>query len=370
MIAIVDHVGIKAGMDHYTSGLASGLLENGCRVCVYSNYSRSDLGYEVVEIFDGHSSFHFVRKLVRHIRALIVACSRARKSDARLLIQHVFASDYVSLLNGCVAKVFGRRLLVIAHDVSSLADEDVDWIRKLLYQVIADKIVVHNEYSLSCLRSLGLSLKQDSVEVLRHGSYLDSRVQKVDKQKARASLGLAPSGRYLLFFGQIKQVKGLDILLQSMSLIDSDVNLIVAGKPWKDSFDSYEVLIKELDLDSRIERRVRFIEDSERDLLFSAADCIVLPYRQVFQSGVLLMVMGFGLPVIASDLPSISEIVTHSKNGLLFRSEDSSDLAKCISEFYEMNDWELIANAAQATIQDQFSWTSIAARYAAIARSS
>jgi len=129
-VAIVDHVGNKAGMDHYTSGLASGLVENMCEVCVYSNYSRAGLGYEVKEVFEGHSPKNIFGKLVRHLKALVVSCNHARKSNASLLIQHVFASDYVALINGCVAKLFGRKLLIISHDVSSLAGEDIKWIRR------------------------------------------------------------------------------------------------------------------------------------------------------------------------------------------------------------------------------------------------
>jgi len=154
-----------------------------------------------------------------------------------------------------------------------------------------------------------------------------------------------------------------------MSEIAPDINLIVAGKLWKDSFDSYEQLISELGLDDRIERRIRYIEDSERDLLFNAADMIVLPYRQVFQSGVLLMAMSFGLPVVASDLRSNSDVIEHGENGFLFRSEDSSDLANCIGQVYALEDLDAVALAATTTIREEFSWTKIAARYAAIAKS-
>jgi len=105
-------------------------------------------------------------------------------------------------------------------------------------------------------------------------------------------------------------------------------------------------------------------EDEERELLFFAADVNVLPYRVIYQSGVLLMAMSHGLPVIASDLPANKEIITHGKSGLLFCSEDAEDLAEKVECFFQgVETQEKLATSALETIKNDYAWRGIAEDY-------
>jgi glycosyltransferase involved in cell wall biosynthesis len=109
---------------------------------------------------------------------------------------------------------------------------------------------------------------------------------------------------------------------------------------------------------------IRFIEDEERDVLFRAADLLILPYKQIFQSGVMLMAMSAGIPIIASDLEPMKELITQDKTGFLFESENESSLASMISAV--INDSVLldeVRNNAWTATEEKNSWGTIASAY-------
>jgi glycosyltransferase involved in cell wall biosynthesis len=123
-----------------------------------------------------------------------------------------------------------------------------------------------------------------------------------------------------------------------------------------DSFSGYEQQIQSLGLNERVLSFIRYIENEERELFFKACDCVVLPYRKIFQSGVLLMSMSYEKPVIVSDLEANQEIILHGKNGLLFRSGDAGSLADCMNQLVEEKDPGLMVKAAIKTLKGRFNW--------------
>jgi glycosyltransferase involved in cell wall biosynthesis len=364
-IAIIDHVGAKAGMDYYSSSLASGFLHQNCEVCVYSNFvgiNSSDIHY--YPYFEGHSNGNPALKFVKFIIATIKASYSARKHNSNLVIFHLFSAVPIMLLFIIIPKLFGLKVAVISHDVSSFTDNDNTIVQNLIYNTLSDFIIVHNQFSYDTLLENMHIENPNKVAIIKHGGYLDHIGEPLNKIDIRHELGLDPLGKYMLFFGQIKDVKGLDVLLEAMSKVTEDIKLIIAGKPWRNDFSLYDQQIKKLGLNSRIIKMIRFIEDDEREKLFFSADVNILPYRIIFQSGVLLMAMSHGLPVIASDLPANKEIINDEDHGILFTSEDSNSLAQKIEMFF--NDsilQEKLATNALNTIKDEYNWDQIASNY-------
>ena len=114
------------------------------------------------------------------------------------------------------------------------------------------------------------------------------------------------------------------------------VRLIIAGKVKRGSEDYWntaERMIAELGLSELVAQTVRFIPDDQVEPYFTAADAVVIPYVDIFQSGVPFLAFSFGLPVIATDVGSLREDVTH-ESGLLCRPKDPADLARAITDFY------------------------------------
>ncbi len=364
-IAIIDHVGNKAGMDYYDSSLMRGLYHKGCKVTIYSNYTGLDprsITYK--HYYDGHSDDGSVTKLYKLLRATFQASYDARKENTDLVIVHLFSAGITTFFMSLIPKLFGLKIAIISHDVSSFANNDNSFIKNFIYNTLTDHIIVHNQFSYDTLMN-GIDIKDpEKVTIIKHGGYLDYIVERPEKEYVRGELGLEKDGKYILFFGQIKKVKGLDVLLEALSMVPDDIKLIIAGKPWKADFSAYNQLIEKYKLQNRVVKMIHFIEDEEREKLFFAADVNVLPYRIIYQSGVLLMAMSHGLPVIASDLPPNKEIIIHNENGMLFESENAKDLAEQIIQYFENDSLRrLLAENSTQTIVDHYSWDDIANNY-------
>jgi glycosyltransferase involved in cell wall biosynthesis len=120
--------------------------------------------------------------------------------------------------------------------------------------------------------------------------------------EAKIQLGISPDQKALLFFGIVREYKGLDTLIQALEHLHSKnikPTLIVAGEFWLDK-PSLLNLIKETKLGDQIVIEDRYILDQEIPIYFSAADVFVAPYKQGTQSGVVKMALGFNLPVVLS----------------------------------------------------------------------
>ncbi len=264
-----------------------------------------------------------------------------------------------------IPKIFKLKIAVISHDVSSFLDNDSPFIQNIIYNYLSDFVIVHNRFSYDSLVDTTKINNTSKIKIIKHGGYLDHIGIKCDRGEVRKELGLEVDGKYILFFGQIKRVKGLDILIEAFAKSrHQDTKLIIAGRPWNEDFTFYQELIDRHQLNDRIILKIRFIEDSEREKLFLAANVNVLPYRVIFQSGVLLMAMSYGLPVIASDLPPNTEIIRQEKNGMLFKSEDPNDLALMIDRFWGNSSLpDKMAKNAIETIKSEYSWHDISLQY-------
>lgn len=141
--------------------------------------------------------------------------------------------------------------------------------------------------------------------------------EAVDRAEACRRLGLDPDIRYMLFFGLIRDYKGLDLLLRAWaSARPEGYRLIVAGEFYA-SREKYVSLIDESGLRDEVALHDRFIPDEDVRYYFSAADCLVLPYRSATQSGVTQIAYNFSLPMIVTDVGGLPEIVPDGRTGLV-----------------------------------------------------
>lgn len=139
----------------------------------------------------------------------------------------------------------------------------------------------------------------------------------VGRREACGRLGLDPDIRYTLFFGLIRDYKGLDLLLRAWAgLRPKGRRLIVAGEFYAPR-EKYVSLIDSLGLRDEVVLHDRFIADDDVRYYFSAADCLVLPYRSATQSGVTQIAYNFSLPMVVTDVGGLPEIVPDGRTGLV-----------------------------------------------------
>jgi len=196
-------------------------------------------------------------------------------------------------------------------------------------------------------------LASDHYHVIHHGNYIQF-IKKVEPQNLQPVLRL-------LFFGQIKRVKGLDILLGALAILKTKgvkVKLVIAGRVWKDDdFGNYEAMMEQHGITDMVEPHIGYIPNDEIWNYFNDANLIVLPYREIYQSGVLLMSMSHGRAVLTSDIPAFSDVIDDKKNGLTFKNDNSESLAEKI-EFIAANKELLndIEKKAYEYVKTEYDW--------------
>ncbi len=187
----------------------------------------------------------------------------------------------------------------------------------------------------------------------------DNFGRSVSKSEACESLGLDENKRYILFFGFIRNYKGLDILLEAMSLLPEslkDVNLLVAGEYYEDSAP-YDEIIAQKQLGKRVELHTKFIPNDDVKLYFSAADIVAQPYRNATQSGVSQIAYHFETPMIITNVGGLSELVPHGEAGWVCEPMAES-LAAAIVSMYVPKRLDHIRNSLKE-LKKQFSWPSM-----------
>lgn len=163
----------------------------------------------------------------------------------------------------------------------------------------------------------------------------DNFGEAVKKNEAYEKLGLAINEEHLLFFGFIRDYKGLDLLLRAMAderIRQMHVKLIVAGEFYSDP-KPYLDLIKELNLEDKLILRTDFIADDEVRYYFCAADMVVQPYKHATQSGVTQICYHFDRPMLVTNVGGLPEMVPHGKVGYVVAPEAKA-IADAIVDFY------------------------------------
>ena len=184
--------------------------------------------------------------------------------------------------------------------------------------------------------------------------------ERVERTEACKKLGLDPSQRYALFFGLIRDYKGLDTLLEAWARFRrSGHKLLIAGEFYA-SRDKYIELIKRLGLESEIILHDHFVPDSEVRNYFSASDCVVLPYKTATQSGVTQIAYNFCTPIIVTRVGGLAEIVPDSRVGFVVESSVDGVLDG-LERIYADGQLEAFAEAMTEE-RKRFSWEAMCDR--------
>ena len=159
-----------------------------------------------------------------------------------------------------------------------------------------------------------------------------------NREESLKRLALAPSNKYLLFFGFIRDYKGLDLLLKAMAderIKKMNLKAIVAGEFYANE-QKYQDLIDELDIRSQLILRTEYIPSEDVRFFFGAADVVVQPYKSATQSGISQMAYHFEIPMIVTKVGGLPEIVPDNKVGFV-TDVDAQAVADAIVNYYSQN---------------------------------
>ena len=178
----------------------------------------------------------------------------------------------------------------------------------------------------------------------------------VPREEALKKLNLSCQFRYLLFFGFIRDYKGLDWLLEAFGdekLRKFPVKLIIAGEFYTSS-EKYLQIIRDKNLADHVILRTDFIADQDVANYFGAADMIVQPYKSATQSGVTQIAFHYNKPMLVTDVGGLSEIIPHGKVGYVVEPGPAA-IAEAIFDFYENNRGEFFTGNVIRE-KEKFSW--------------
>jgi len=215
-------------------------------------------------------------------------------------------------------------------------------------------------------------MSPSKVEVIPSGNFLDDAFERSQPSEAKCSLGISEASRVILFFGHIREVKGLDIVINALPAVAleiPEVMLVVAGRPLKKDFSFYERLIDSLGIRDRCVLHIRYIPNDELPLYFAAADIVALPYRRIYQSAVILLAMSYGRAVVVSDLPGMTEMVTDGENGYVFEQGSAKSLSEqLIRALQDEQKREAVALRALEYVRKNNDWEQIGKQTAMLYR--
>jgi len=240
-------------------------------------------------------------------------------------------------------KAQGKRVVLTAHNVNQAKRDAKDSLLnritlKIQYR-LCDHIFVHTQKMKNELCE-DFDVPEGAVTVIRHPINDAFPDTDLSPSEAKQKLGLREDQKAILYFGRLRPYKGIEYLLAAFrQLVErhSDYRLIIAGEPKKGSEPYLHEIRETLEKDfkpSQIISRMQFIPDADMELYLKAADVLVLPYKDIFQSGVLFLAYSYGLPVVATDVGSFREEIVEGETGFLCRPGDVADLASKLEMYF------------------------------------
>lgn len=261
-----------------------------------------------------------------------------------------------------IKRKLGIKLVVTIHDILPFNKKFYDYYYHKKVYTLADNIIVQAENNIQRFDQLFPSLAGKEI-MIPHGHFLEY-AEIVDQSKARRKLNIAEEKFVFLFFGQIKKVKGVGVLLEAFSQLlnkRSDVLLVIAGSVWKDDFSQYQELIDKHSMKNSVIKDIRYIPDEEVKYYYAASDCCVLPYLDVYQSGVIQLCYAHKKPVVATNIGAFKEVVIDGKTGFLCEPNNSEELAdKMLLAIEKQDELEHMADEGYKYIEEKYSWKKIA----------
>jgi D-inositol-3-phosphate glycosyltransferase len=269
-------------------------------------------------------------------------------------------------------RLLGKEIVFTAHNVN-IGERDGSngwlsrWTLKFQYRMCHHIFVHTNKMKDELISEFGV--RQAKVDVIPFGLNRTVPDTALSTSEACHQLGLTPTDKVLLFFGNIAPYKGLEFLVEAFEAAaktDENLRLVIVGRP-KGAKNYWFELLKKINRSSargKMILNIEFVPDAQTEVYFKAADVLVLPYTHVYQSGVLSLGYGFGLPVIAADVGSLKEEIIEGRTGFIFEAKNSAALAEAIKTYFGSDLYRNLKQRRQE-IRDyansRYSWEKVAA---------
>lgn len=322
------------------------------------------------------SSIEKASRVLKYYVGLVRYALRAEPEVFHILWNNKFAFFDRTLLT-LYYKSLGKKIVLTAHNVNAGRRDSKDtFVNRLTLRIqynLVDHVFVHTEKMKGELMK-EFGARENRISVIPFGINNSVPNTSLTSSEAKARLGIRDHEKTMLFFGNITPYKGLEYLVTAFqrNLAQHEhYRLVVAGRPtncdnyWNSIRDSLRAEAQT----GRVMLKPEFIPDEETELYFKAADVLVLPYKHVYQSGVLFLGYSFGLPVLAADVGSLKDEVIEGKTGFTFKPDDPIDLAMTVEKYFRSQLFQELSHRRreiQEIAAEQHSWDTVGQKTIAV----
>jgi len=247
---------------------------------------------------------------------------------------HPYFAPCYSVLERCIS-----RKIKIAYNCHNALPHERFPLDKALTKFTlkrADLVIAHSNSDAEVLKKM---MPKQNIQVNPHPAYNFFKIQDMTKEEGRKQLSLKEDDKVLLFFGLVREYKGLKHLLNAMPDIVKkypEVELLIAGD-FGGGRDKYDEMINNLQIGDYIQIHDGHIPIPDVEKFFAACDLVVLPYESATQSGVIQASYGFEKPVLATNVGGLPDAVDDMKTGYIVEPLRPDLISEAVSDFFDNN---------------------------------
>ena len=335
----------RGGIAHYTTLLVRSLRAS--HSVQFFSYSRQYPHW----LYPGNTDLDPSHSLLTHEApsvkfdalnplAWIRLAKEVKASNSRLVILQwstVYWTPFYWLFLRSLGKRRQPKSVFICHNVM---EHEPNRIKSTISRRVlncADFFVTHSQWDRDNLARWLAPSRAGAIRVCPHPVYEHLGQPVLSKAEAKAELGIRAE-RVVLFFGFIRDYKGLRYLIESLPQVRAklDVHLLIAGEIWGDA-TPYHELISRLGISDGVTFVEGYIPNEEVARYFAVSDLVVIPYVTATQSGIVQLAYGFGKPVVVSRVGGLPEVVEEGVTGYLVPPKDSVSISNAVLDFYQHN---------------------------------
>jgi glycosyltransferase involved in cell wall biosynthesis len=348
----------RGGISHYTTLLVKTLRQK--YNLQFLSFKRQYPGF----LYPGRSQIDRSRKVLRTDSkpvfdpfdpfSWLVMVGKIKQFKPHLLVINWVTSFFAlqfGLIIYFIKKLTNAKILIICHNVKQHESTPGEHILCKMVFKNTDYFIVHSSEDESNLKKL---VPQGVIKKTYHPTYNFFAFNRLENKVAKEKLGIL--GNLILYFGFVREYKGLKYLIDALPIVlkNVDTHLLIVGEFWEDK-EKYLEQIQNLGVSKNVTIIDRYVPNEEVGLYFSACDMVVLPYISATQSGIIQIAYGFTKPVITTNVGGLPEVVENEKTGFIVPPRDSKALAEAIISFYKERREKDFANSIVEE-KEKFSW--------------
>lgn len=353
------------GLAYYTHCLCKQLVES-------SHVTLSlltDINYELVNYFHNYNLIQKKFRGTPYLSAVFHLFKVINKERPNIVhVQSLLTArkDWILFL---LSRLIRIPIIYTSHNVLPHDEEErAAFGMRFAFGIIhrwSNAIITHSDFNHDALINL-YKIKKKKIEIIKHGNYLFQAkgIKRYSKADAKCELGLKLDDEVVLFFGTVREYKGIFDLLKAIKNLSPrypKLRLLIAGKAKEQLSQRIKSFIDENQLRKVILFENRYIDLNEFSLFFDASDVAALPYKHSYGSGALQTAMAFSKPIILTDLPFFREIVIEEENGFFFKLGNIDSLSERIINFFSLSKEKqaLMAESSVSIAKEDYGWERI-----------